>query len=119
MNDADTDAEPFFRLAFAHAPAAEANSAIARIREERGDERSYELVLPDKNIRAFLVERTLPRLVDFLESVGAKLPGCGKVFLSVFSGEKLFFISAKDAVQLLSAWSGLSMEELKQRYAPR
>jgi hypothetical protein len=112
-----TDAEIFLRLAFERAPAAEANSAIARLRDER-EERSYELVLPEAQVRAFLLERTLPRLVDHLESVGAKLPGCGGVFLSVFSGDTLHFISARDAVQLLSEWSGLSLEELKRRYGP-
>jgi hypothetical protein len=115
MNDADI----FLRLAFHRAPAAEANTAIARVREERGDETSYELVLPEKDVRAFLLERTLPRLVDYLESVGAKLPGCGGVFLSVFAGDTLHFIQARDAVRLLAEWSGLSLDELKRRYGPR
>jgi hypothetical protein len=112
-----TDTETFLRLAFDTAPAAEANSAIARIRDER-EERSYELVLPDTDVRAFLLERTLPKLVSHLESVGARLPGCGGVFLSVFSGDTLHFISAGDAVRLLAEWSGLSLDELKRRYRP-
>ncbi|WP_224244404.1 STAUR_1299 family protein [Hyalangium gracile] len=115
MNDADT----FLRLAFAQAPAAEANTAISRTREEQGDLKSYELILPAENVRAFLLERTLPRLVDYLESVGAKLPGCGGVFLSVFAGDTLHFIHARDAMRLLSEWSGLSLEEVRQRYRPR
>lgn len=115
MNDVD----PFLRLAFAQAPAAEANAAIAHTREEQGDLKSYELVLPAENARAFLLERTLPKLVDYLESVGAKLPGCRGVFLSVFAGDTLHFIHARDALQLLSEWSGLSLEELKRRYGPR
>jgi hypothetical protein len=113
-----TDTETFLRLAFDKAPAAEANSAIARIRDER-EERSYEFVLPDSDVRAFLLERLLPKLVDHLESVGAKLPGCGGVFLSVFAGDTLHFIPARDAIRLLSEWSGLSLEELKRRYGPR
>jgi hypothetical protein len=115
MNDAET----FLRLAFAQAPAAEANTAIARTREEQGDLRSYELVLPPEDVRAFLLERTLPKLVDYLESVGAKLPGCGGVFLSVFAGDTLHFIHARDAMQFLAEWSGASLEELKRRYGPR
>ncbi|WP_224364740.1 STAUR_1299 family protein [Hyalangium versicolor] len=114
-----TDADAFLRLAFAQAPAAEANSAIARTREEQGDLKSYELLLPAENPRAFLLDRALPKLVDYLESVGAKLPGCGGVFLSVFSGDTLHFIHARDALQLLSEWSGLSLAELKRRYGPR
>lgn len=115
MNDAET----FLRLAFAQAPAAEANQSIARIREEQGDLRSYELILPTDQVRAFLLERALPKLVDYLESVGAKLPGCGGVFLSVFAGDTLHFIHARDAMQLLSEWSGLSLAELKRRYGPK
>jgi hypothetical protein len=111
------DAEPFLRLAFAEAPAAEANTAIARTREEQGYLKSYELVLPAEGIRAFLLERALPKLVDYLQSVGARLPGCEGVFLSVFSGDMLHFIHAGDAMQLLSEWSGLSLDELKQRYS--
>jgi hypothetical protein len=114
MSDTDT----FLHLAFAQAPAAEANSAIARTREEQGDLKSYEILLPAEDVRAFLLERMLPKLVDYLESVGAKLPGCGGVFLSVFSGDMLHFIHARDAVRLLSEWSGLSFEELKRRYGP-
>jgi hypothetical protein len=113
------DAEAFLRLAFAQSPATEANQAIARIRGEQGDLRSYELILPADQVRAFLLERALPKLVDYLESVGAKLPGCGGVFLSVFMGDTLHFIHARDALQLLSEWSGLSLAELKRRYGPK
>lgn len=119
MNDTDT----FLSLAFERAPAAEANLAITRVREEQSGEfaeaTSYELLLPDGNVRAFLLERTLPRLVDYLESRGSKLPGCGRVFLSVFFGDTLHFIHARDAVRLLSEWSGLSVDELRRRYAGR
>lgn len=114
-----SEADALLRLAFAQAPAAEANAAIARTREEQGDWRSYELVLPAENVRAFLLERTLPKLVDYLESVGAKLPGCEGVFLSVFAGDTLHFIHTRDALALLSEWSGLSLLELKRRYGPR
>lgn len=114
--------ESLLRLAFDSAPALEANQAIARVREQEAGEftpaTSYELLLPEQDTRTWLLETMLPRLVDYLESVGAKLPGCGRVFLSVFSGDKLHFIRARDAVALLSEWSGLSMDELKQRYGP-
>ena len=115
--------DTLLRLAFDHAPALEANTAIARVREQQGDElsgaTSYELVLPSENVRTFLLEHTLPRLVDYLESHGSKLPGCGGVFLSVFAGDTLYFLHARDVVRLLSEWSGLSMDELKRRYGPR
>lgn len=115
--------ESLLRLAFDTAPALEANQAISRIREQESGEfaaaTSYEFVLPEQEPRTWLLEYMLPRLVDYLESTGARLPGCGKVFLSVFSGSTLHFIRAKEAVALLSEWSGLSMDELKRRYGPK
>jgi hypothetical protein len=119
--DAATD--ELLRLAFDRAPAVEANQAISRTRAQQGDElsgaTSYELVLPAENVRSWLLDYTLPRLVDYLESSGAKLPQCGGVFLSVFAGDTIHFLHARDLVELLSRWSGLSMAELKQRYGPR
>jgi hypothetical protein len=118
----DTAAE-FLGLAFSEAPAAEANTAIAAMRERAADElsaaTSYELVLPAEGVRAFLLERTLPRLVDYLESTRARLPHCPGVFLSVFAGDRLYFIHARDAVAKLSEWSGLSTEQLRERYGPK
>jgi len=119
----DAAAEELLRLAFEQAPAAEANQAISRIRDQEGDElsgaTSYELVLPTGDIRSWLLDHMLPRLVNHLESSGARLPHCGGVFLSVFSGDTLHFLRARDVVELLSQWSGLSMAELKQRYGPK
>ena len=119
--DAATD--ELLRLAFDRAPAAEANQAIARIRAgtdaEDAGATSYELVLPGGDVRAWLLDKALPRLVDYLESSGAKLPHCGGVFLSVFAGDTLYFLQARDVVALLSRWSGLSIPELKQRHGPR
>lgn len=119
----DAAADELLRLAFDRAPALEANQAIARIRDQEGDElsgaTSYELVLPAENVRSFLLDYMLPRLVDYLESSGAKLPHCGGVFLSVFAGDTLHFLRAREVVELLSRWSGLTMAELKTRYGPR
>lgn len=119
----DAAADELLRLAFDRAPAAEANAAISRIRTGQGDglswATSYELVLPAQDVRAYLLDYTLPRLVNYLESSGAKLPRCGGVFLSVFAGDTLHFIHARDVMELLSRWSGLSLDELKQRYGPR
>ncbi len=119
----DAAADDLLRLAFDHAPAIEANEAIARVRTQQGDEftnaTSYELVLPAEGVRPFLLDNTLPRLVNYLESRGAKLPRCGGVFLSIFAGDTLHFLHARDVVELLSQWSGLSMAELKERYGPQ
>jgi hypothetical protein len=119
----DPSAAEFLGPAFAHAPASEANSAIARVREEQdaegGGALSYELVLPQEGVREHLVGRVLPRLVDYLESVRAKLPDCPGVFLSVFAGDTLHFLHARDAIACLSRWSGLSSDELRTRFGPR
>jgi hypothetical protein len=116
-------AEELLRLAFDHAPAREANEAISRMRAQQGDElagaTSYELLLPAGDVRAHLLDYVLPRLVNYLESSGAKLPHCGGVFISLFAGDTLHFLHARDVVVLLSQWSGLSMDELKQRYGPK
>jgi len=116
-------ADELLRLAFDRAPAIEANEAISRMRAQEGDElsgaTSYELVLPAGDIRAWLLDYVLPRLVDYLESSGAKLPHCGGVFISLFAGDTLHFLHARDLVVLLSKWSGLSMAELKTRYGPK
>lgn len=119
----DTDAAELLRLSFDQAPAALANSAIHRVRDVVGGEASlaisYELLMPDGNVRPWLLNTVLPRLVDYLESRGARLPRCPGVFLSVFNGDTLHFIHARDAMALLSQWSGLSFDELRTRYGPR
>ena len=119
--DADTD--ELLRLAFDRAPANLANQAITHVRDEVGAEGgravSYEVLLPDGNVRAFLVNTTLPRLINHLESLGMTLTGCGGLFLSVFHGDTLYFLHARDVLELLSRWSGLSFAELSRLHGPR
>lgn len=119
----DAAAAEFLGLAFEKVPAVDANTAIARVRAEQGGDlspaTSYELVLPREGVRAFLLERTLPRLVDYLESTRAHLPHCAGVFLSVFAEDALHFIHARDAVARLAEWSGQSLDEVRERYRPR
>jgi hypothetical protein len=109
--------EAVARLAFRCDPAAEANLAIAQVREQLGGAASYELILPgDEVTLSFWLEKALPRLVYFLQSHGAKLPHCEGVFVSLFLGEELLFIHARDVVGELAARAGLSSQELVQRY---
>lgn len=101
-------------------PAAQANEAIARLRQREGtDERpaiSYEVVLPAANSLNYLTETVLPRLVYFLDCSGAKLPTCAGVFLSVFWKDELFFIRAADALEELSRLTGLTPAQMTERY---
>jgi hypothetical protein len=104
-------------LAFANAPAMNANAEIAKVRTAEGDARSYEVVIPkDRPKDAYLFEVLLPRLVYFLECHGAKLPACEGVFLTFFEGEMVHFVRAREAVELLGQRAGMSAEALVQRY---
>jgi len=101
-------------------PAAQANEAIARMRQREGtDERpgmSYEVVLPAANPLQYFTETVLPRLVYFLDCSGAKLPTCAGVFLSVFWKDELYFIRAADALEQFSRWTGLTPAQMTERY---
>jgi hypothetical protein len=109
--------------AFREVPAREANLEIARARREQAggdpdDEdapavRSYELVLT--TWESFVREQ-LPKLVYHLESVGARLPECRGVMLSVFVGERLCFIEAQMAVARICRMLGLTPAQLSERY---
>jgi hypothetical protein len=105
---------------FHRARATDANEAIARIRQEQSGELSealsYELMLPKERPVEHLLEYVMPRMVYFLESRGAKLPHCLGVFVSLFVDEDLYFIQAADVVAALSAWSGLSPQELVKQH---
>ena len=106
--------------AFHRARAVEANAAMARVREQEGSDlaqaTSYELVLPAERAVEHLTARVLPRLVYFLECRGSRLPHCAGVFVSIFAGDDLYFVRASDMVVELSRLSGLSLEEMVERY---
>ncbi|MEW5741054.1 MAG: STAUR_1299 family protein [Myxococcota bacterium] len=109
-------------LAFHRAGVAEANEAIAWAREhmEAGGVRgtSYEVVLPALDPDDFLARRTLPKLVNFLCCRGVRLPASGGVFVSLFTGEGLFFVEAGPLAELLGRSRGLDAAELMRRYGP-
>lgn len=107
-------------LAFHRVPAPEANEAMARVRESEGEggqpALSYELVLPAQGAAGHLVEVVLPRLVYFLHCRGARLPHCPGVFVSIFHGDQLYFLRARDLLEALSRQTGLSAEEMVRRH---
>jgi hypothetical protein len=107
-------------LAFARAPLADANDAIARAREDRAGGGqpavSYEAALPALDPEHHLTHRLLPRLVYFLDCRGARLPAASGVFVSLFTPGGLLFIDAGTLVVALAAERGLALAELVRRY---
>lgn len=110
--------KPLLELAFHRADARTANDAIAAARSMAGvdDPFSYEVLVDPKDTLAALANRILPRLVYHLESRGAHLPECRGVFFSMFVGEELHFIHAREAMPLLAQAVNLSFKQLSQRY---
>src|SRR5437870_5571478 len=106
--------------AFHRARAAQANTEMARMREQEGGAgglaTSYEVVLPPERAAQHLTAQVLPRLVYFLECRGSRLPSCAGVFVSIFAGDQLYFVRAGDMVEELSRLSGLSLEQMVERY---
>jgi len=119
MSATEPAVQSLLARAFHRARAAAANAEIARARELEGggaSATSYELVLPGEGAAEHLATRVLPRLVYFLECRGAKLPGCAGVVVSIFAGDELYFIRARDVIDELSRLSGLSPEQMVERY---
>jgi hypothetical protein len=110
--------QPLLDRAFGLAPAVEANRAIAEARDAMGTAKpvSYEVLVGGAEALAVLAARLVPRLVYHLESLGARPPGWGEVFLSLFVGERLHFVRVAEAMPLLLAPLGLSGEEALARF---
>lgn len=112
--------DTLFDRAFERVPAAEANAAMAAVRERLASggapALSYEAVLPEDAGMEHLEQKVLPRLVYFLDCRGAPLPTAAGVFLSIFRGDGLYFLHTEDFFDVLSQATGLSMEEMVTRY---
>jgi len=104
---------------FHRARAIQANDEMAKMRVQEGHDglaTSWEMVLPAQGATQHLVSNVLPRLVYFLECRGSRLPHCAGVFCSIFAGEELYFVRAADLVDELSRLSGLSPEQMVEKY---
>jgi hypothetical protein len=116
----EADVTALLARAFHRAPAAQANVEMAKVREQEGGmgglATSYEMVLPAERAVEHLTTQALPRLIYFLECRGARPPNCAGVFVSIFAGDQLYFVRAGDMVQELSRLSGLSLEQMVERY---
>lgn len=110
--------EELLGRAFHAAAAAGANEAIELVRRNlsEGDALSYEAVLPERDPMKHLSEVVLPRLVYFLDCRGAPLPAAPGVFVSLFAGDRLYFLHPKDVLDVLSRATGISIEEMVRRF---
>jgi hypothetical protein len=107
--------------AFYQAEAWQATVAIDRARARwaamtHGGAKSYELVVPALPDDDWLRTRMLGPLVCHCESIGATLPCCGGVFLSLFVGDRLYCVGAGSAVAWAREQLGLSIEDLRLQY---
>lgn len=112
--------EQLSKLAFHRAENAEANTAIAEVRDVRAndgvDATSYEIALPALAPDEYLKDKVLPKLACYLDCRGVKVPSSGGVFVSLFSPEGLLFIEAGPVVELLAKARGLTLAEVIRRY---
>lgn len=104
-------------------PGAEANTAIAAMREERAlggqPGLSYEVVVPVGEPWKHLTGVALPRLVYFLDCRGALSPSTPGIFVSAFFGERLYFYDAGTFVGLLAKHAGLEFGALREKWGER
>lgn len=109
-------------LSFREEPAMTASRAIGTVREELSGEArapfSYEILYRDEpSIEAF-VERVVPKLVYFAECTNRRLPACKGLFLSIFAGDRLFFVHAGDFLKRAAELKHVAVGELARRYGP-
>lgn len=108
-------------LAFREEPAREANQAIDSVRGgfEAGERAfSYEILSTGKESFGALAQAVVPKLVYFAETTGRRLPDCAGLFLSVFVGERIFFVSARAFLDRAARLFESTVAELAQRYGP-
>jgi hypothetical protein len=112
--------EKVIALAFERAPAQEANQAIERVRVARAqsgrEATSYEIALPALDPDAFLLHKSLPKLVYFLHCRGLVPGPTPGLFVSLFTTQGLAFVDAGELALLLGQERGLDGPELVRRY---
>jgi hypothetical protein len=105
--------EALFARAFARFPAREANERIAEVRDQvaaqYGASANYEIVLDGRDGR-YLLETVAPRLAFFLRSKRYAVANCGPVFLSIFLGDRLYFLHCDDFWQFVRVVAGYTEE---------
>jgi hypothetical protein len=105
--------EHFTARAFRQGPASDANQLIDEVRSATqarlGAAVNYEVVLTGRP--ADYVRRVVgPRLAFFLRAKRYSVRSCGPVFLSVFLGDRIYFVTAEEFYKELQASQGLADE---------
>lgn len=115
----DAQIERLLKLAFEEAPGIEANTRIQAVRERLGGAKpasSYEVILPEDEGWSWFEAEVVPRMVYHLECMGIRPPEAPGVFLSIFRGERLYFVHARDALALVSELMRLDADALLARF---
>jgi len=105
--------------AFERAPAPEANERINAIRDRLGRQapaRSYEVTAPAAAGLSWFEQAMMPRLVYYLESVGASPPEASGLFVSLFAGSELYFLHVRDIFAFATEALGISTEQMLERW---
>lgn len=114
----DESLRPLLDAAFLRGPALEANAKVRQAREEFGGEsaRGYEVVVPPDGSAGWFCESVLPRLVYHMESLGSRPPQAAGFFLSLFVGEEVVFVRARDAFRFAAEVTGLTSDQMLARW---
>ena len=106
--------------AFKSVDVMQANAAIDEVRisvEAEGKTAlSYEVLAHDAASLSKVEHQSLERLVYFVDCRGMSLQTAPGIFVSLFTREKIFFLTAADFIAVAANARGLSLEELKRRY---
>ncbi len=106
-------------LAFERAPGREANERINATRLRLGKHapaRSYEVTVPPGADLAWFEQAMMPRLVYYLESLGAKPPEVPGYFVSLFAGSELYFLHIRDVFAFAAGALAISTEQMLERW---
>lgn len=110
--------EGLVALAFHDGPAIEANQLIddvrQRVRAAVGRSVNYEVSLIDRDW-SYIEQVVAPRLALFLKAKRLHVGACAPVFLSIFRGERLYFVAAEQFFEYFRAMSGLDEESFAAR----
>ena len=115
------DLQKLLSKAFFTTGVADASESIELARERytqltKGGGMSFELVAPPSADANWIGERLVRPLVYYCDSIGAPLPRCGGVFLSLFVGEKLYCVMPEDVFAWAAEELGLTTAQAESAY---